>query len=92
MAQQYYKKAIEIFQNSGFVRGSINPCLYIKKSAKGIVHVALYVNDNLMIGDISAIDNAIEAFKNKVLVLKNDKGLQDYLSCKIKFFVDKKRA
>ena len=64
----------------------------MKKSAKGIVHVALYVNDNLMIGDIAAIDNAIGALKNKGLVLKIVKGLQDYLSCKIKFFVDKKRA
>ena len=34
---QYYKKAIENFKNSGFVRGSTDPCLYAKKSTNGIV-------------------------------------------------------
>ena len=58
----------------------------------GIVYVALYVDDNLMIGNIAAIDDAIKVFKNKGLVLKIMEGLQDYLSCKIKFSEDKKRT
>ena len=91
-AWQYYKKDVEILKSSGFVGGSIDPCLYVKKSTKGIVHVDLYIDDNLMIGDIAAIDGAIEALKNKGLVLKIMEGLQDYLSCKIKFFEDKKLA
>ena len=33
----------------------------VKKSAKGIVYVALYVDDNLMVGNIAAIGDAIEA-------------------------------
>ena len=37
---------------------------------KGIVYIASYIDDNLMIGDIAAIDDAIEALKNKGLVLK----------------------
>ena len=82
--------AVEISKSSGFVGGSINPCLYAKKSAKGIVHVALYVYDNLMIGNSTAIDDAILALKNKGLVLKIMEGLQDYLSCKIKISNDKK--
>ena len=36
-AHQYYKKAVEILRSSSFVGGTINPCLYVKKSAKGIV-------------------------------------------------------
>ena len=40
---------------------------------------------------MAAVDNAIEALKNKGLVLKIAEGLQDYLSCKMKFFKDKKR-
>ena len=67
-------------KSSGFVGGSINPCLYVKKSTKGILYVALYVDDNLMIGDIAAIDDTIEALKNKGLVLNIVEGLQDYLS------------
>ena len=62
---------------------SIDPCLYVKKSMKGVVYAALYVDDNLMVGDIAAIDNAIEALKSKGLVLKIMDGLQDYLPCKI---------
>ena len=62
------------------IRGSFNPCLYVKKSTKGIVYVALYVDDNLLIGDIATIDDAIEALKSKGLVLKIVEGLQGYLS------------
>ena len=39
-----------------------------------------------------ARDDTIEAFKNKGLVLNIMKGLQDYLSCKIKLLEDKMRA
>ena len=89
---QYYKKAVEILKSSGFVRGSIDPCLYVKNSANGIVYLALYIEDNLMIGNIAAIDDAIEVLKSKGLVLRIMEGLQDYSSCKINFFDNKKRA
>ena len=69
-------------KTSSFVGGSIDSCLYVKKST----------NDNLMIGNISAINDAIEALKNKELPLKIVKGLQDYLSHKIKFSNNKKCA
>ena len=54
--------------------------------------VALYVNENLMIGNMATLYNVIEVLKNKGLVLNIVKGLRDYLSSKIKFFEDKKRA
>ena len=86
------KKAIKILKILGFVGGNINPCLYIKKSAKGIVYKALYLDDNLMVGNIDAIDNAISAVKTDELVLKVMERLQDFMSYKIKFSEDKKRA
>ena len=58
---------------------------------KGIVYVALYIDNNLMIGDKTAIIDAM-ALKNKGLVLKVVEGLQDYLSCEIKFSENKKHA
>ena len=61
-ARQYYKKAMEILKSSGFIGGSIDSCLSVKKSMKDIVHVA-YVDGNLMIGDIAAIDDAILALE-----------------------------
>ena len=89
-ALQYYKKAVEILKSSGFEEGSIFPCLYVKRSMKAIVYVALYVDNNLMIGDKAAIDDAIMALKNKGLVLKVVEGLQYYLYCEIKFSENKK--
>ena len=41
---------------------------------------------------MAAIDDAIEALKSKGLVLKIVEGLQDYLSCKVKFSDDEKRV
>ena len=85
-------KSVEILKSSGFVGDNINPCLYVKKIMKGIVYVALYVDDNLMVGNIATINNAIEVLKSKGLILKILEGLQDYLSCKIKFSNNKKHA
>ena len=85
-ARQYYKKAVEILKSSGFEGGIIDPCLYVKRSAKGILYIALYVDDNHLIGNKAPIDDAILALKNKGLVLKGVEGVQDYLSCEIKIF------
>ena len=67
-AHQYYKKAMETLKSFGFVGGSIGPFLCVKKSAKGIVHKDLYVDDNIMVGDIATINNTIEALKSEGLV------------------------
>ena len=40
----------------GSTRGNVHPCLYIKKSEKGIVYVALDVHDNIMRGHVEAIN------------------------------------
>ena len=45
-----------------------------------------------MVGDIAAINNAIEALKSKGPVLKIVEGLLDYLSCEIKFSNNKKHT
>ena len=68
--RQYCEKDVEILKNSGFVGGRIDRCLYFKKSMQGIVYIALFIDDNLMIGDMVAIDNSIEVLKTKGLVLK----------------------
>ena len=60
---QYCKKAVNILKKLGCFGGNDDPCLYVKKSEKGIVYVALYIDDNLMIGDIEAINEAITALK-----------------------------
>ena len=76
-AKQYYEKAIKILKNSGFIGGNIDPCLFVKKSAKDIVRRALYVDDNLMV-DVKVIDDAILALENNGLLLKVMEELQGY--------------
>ena len=65
---QYYNKAIDTLKNSRFIGGNVNPCLNVKKKAKGIVYIALYIHNDLMVGDIKNIDNTITALKNNGLV------------------------
>ena len=91
-AHKCYKKAVDILKSSSFIGGSIDPCFYVNKSAKGIVYIALYVDNNLMVGNIATIHDVIKALKSKGLVLKIVEGLQDNFSCKIKFFDDKRHA
>ena len=77
------KKAVEIMKKVGFARGTVDPCLHMKKSLKGIIYVALYVDDNLMMGNPKAIDKAVEQLKKNRLELKVIEILWDYLSCEI---------
>ena len=80
-AKHYYKKAIEILNKSEFIGGNVDSCIYIKRDEKCIAYVWLYVDNNLMIGDIEVIDKAMTALREKGLVLKVVEGLQDYLFC-----------
>ena len=52
----------------------------MKTSEKGILYIALNMDNNLIVGDVKVIDEAIAAFKENRLVLKLVKGLQNYLS------------
>ena len=79
-------------KESELIKGNVDICLYVKKSEKGIVYVALFVIDNLMKGKVKAIDETTTALKENWLILKIVKGLQNYLSCEVKFAMDKKRA
>ena len=54
--------------------------------------IALYVDDNLMVGHPKAIEDAIMEMKKFGLVLKIEDNLKDYLSCEIKFSGDRKQA
>ena len=50
-------------------------CASMSKNQKGIVSVALYVDNNLMIGDSDDINKAITALKEYGHVLKVMEGL-----------------
>ena len=86
------QKAVKILKNLAFLEGNANPCLSIKKSAKGIVFVALYVNCSILVGNDDALYHAIRSLNNTSWSLKVVEGLWDYVSCERKISKDKKRA
>ena len=56
----------------------------------GIVQIALYLDDNFMVGDVEAIVEVLAALKKNGLVLKFMEGQKDILSCDVVFSRDKK--
>ena len=91
-ARQYYKKFISKLRELGFTGGYPDPCLYTRRNKKGIVFIAIWVDDCLLVGHTEAILQAIEDLKSKGFNLKLEGTLDDYLSCEITFSKDKKRA
>ncbi len=70
----------------------MNPCLFVKRNEKGLVYIALYVDDNLLVGHPEAIEQVIQELWENDLILKIDDDLTDYLSCKIKLLRQQKSA
>ncbi|KAL7530325.1 hypothetical protein ACHAWF_005014 [Thalassiosira exigua] len=92
-ARQYHKKFVHILTKKlGFKAGEVDPCLLIRRDEKGLVYVAIYVDDNLIVGHPEAIDDVIQGLKDNGLILKVEDTLHDYLSCEVKFSDDMTRA
>ena len=64
-ARQYFKKAVHVLKEISFNGGEVDPCLFWRKSSKGMCYIALYVDDNLLVGDLPAIDETIEPLRSK---------------------------
>ena len=91
-ARQFYKKFVTTLRKIGFTGGYADPCLLTRKSDKGIVHLAIYVDDNYCIGDKEAIEEVIGLIKENGFTVKVEYDMTDYLSCNILFSKDKKKA
>ena len=91
-ARQFYKKFVATLRKIGFKGGYADPCLLTRKSDKGVVHLAIYVDDNYCIGDPDAIKEVIELIKKAGFTVKVETDMTDYLSCNILFSKDKKKA
>ena len=91
-ARQYHKKIVSILKSIGFTGGDMDPCLLVRKNKYGTCFIGIYVDDNLMIGHLSAIDAAIKDLKQHGLVLKVEDDFHDYLSCEIVFSEGRKKA
>ena len=91
-ARQYYKKMVRILKDIGFAGGYVDPCLFMKDYVKGLIYIALYMDENLLIGHTRAILGVIGNLREKGLVLKIEDELHDYLLCEIKYSKDGKQA
>ena len=92
-ARQYHKKAVAILKQIGFEGGEVDPCLQVRESTKfGRVYIALYVDDNLIVGKEEAINEVIQELRDEGFTLKIEDDLKDYLSCEIEFIKNKKSA
>ena len=46
-------------KKSWFIDGEVEPCIFVHRNNKGTVIIALYVENNMMIGDTAAINEAM---------------------------------
>jgi hypothetical protein len=85
-ARQFYKKLMKPLRDIGFTGGRVDPCLLTRRSNKGIVYVACYVDDIFAVGHDKAIKETIKLIKAQGLSnVKVQDELTDYLSCNILF-------
>jgi Reverse transcriptase (RNA-dependent DNA polymerase) len=82
-AREFYNKLVSALKDCGFKASSVDPCLWMKYSNHGIVLIAIYVDDCLMVRRESDINDVIEKMKNYDFGLKVEHNLTDYLSCRI---------
>ena len=75
-ARQCYKRLTRSWRNQDLL-GAMLTHVFVKKRERGIIHVAFYVDDSLMMGDVEATDKVITALKENGLVLKIMEVLQD---------------
>ncbi|KAL7457138.1 hypothetical protein ACHAWC_008616 [Mediolabrus comicus] len=88
----YYELWAKTLREMGFKGGNVDPCLFYRVNKLGTVYIAVYVDDNLIIGDEAAVNDVIDTMKKKGFKLKIDETLNDYLSCRIVFNKDRSKA
>jgi Reverse transcriptase (RNA-dependent DNA polymerase) len=82
-AREFYNNLVSALKDCGFQGSLVDPCLWIKHFNQGIVIIAIYVNDCLIIGDDLKINEVMEELKGYNFGLKVEDHLTDYLSCRI---------
>ena len=90
-ARQFFRKLKEVLGKLGFKASKVDPCLLIKRNEKGVIFVALYVDDCLCVGSKQQIEELKSNIQGSFAIKIND-GVKDYLSCEIYFSKDKKGA
>jgi Reverse transcriptase (RNA-dependent DNA polymerase) len=82
-AREFYNKPDLSLKGCGLMGSPVDACLWIKHSEFGIVMVAVYVDNCLVVGSEEGIQDMINCLENCDFGLKIEDNLTDYLSCKI---------
>ena len=88
-ARQFFRKLKEVLVKLGFKTSKADPCLLLKRDEKGVIFVALYVDDCLCVGSKQQIENLKLRIQGSFAIKIND-DVKDYLSCEIQFSKNKK--
>jgi hypothetical protein len=91
-SRMYYLFFTKLLRKIGFVGGYADPCLMMRKDENGIVYIAIWVDDSLLIGHDAAIEQTIKDLQANGFGLKIEGELDDYLSCEISFSQDKSKG
>ena len=67
-AREFHNKLVLSLKDCGFKESPVDACLCIKHSKLGIVMVAMYVDDCLVVGSKEAIEDIINCLKIVILV------------------------
>ena len=90
-ARQFYKKTVQVFKSPplNFKGGYADPCLLSRRSEKGLVLLALYVDDCYCVGHKEAIEETIQLIERHTeFDIKTDFTMTDYLSCELNLSKD----
>ena len=86
----FWKKMISILVDKlNFKEGKIDHCLLTRVDERGIVMIALCINDYLCIGDKEALTWLEDELNEAGLKTTIENKLNDYLSCEIKMGEEK---
>ena len=96
-ARMFFQKLVKKLKDIGFTQSQADPCLMIRRSEKGIVIVATYVDDCYCVGNREALDEVTELLQKKTdnvepFTVTVTDGTSDYLSCEVVFSNDGSRA
>ena len=92
-ARQFYKKLVRTLRKkSNFKGGYADPCLLTRRCAKGIVFIALYVDDCFCCGHTEAIQDTVKRIQEAGFSVTIENEMTDYLSCEILFSRDRKKC
>ena len=85
-------KLTGILKDVGFQQCRSDPCLFYRKDESGVCVMLTHVDDNLCVGNPSALKKVCEQVKQSGLEIAVEDKLTDCLLCETRFNNDKTKA